>query len=309
MKKTLWIAALLAPLGGCSCSGTPCGQCQGATACDAASKQCVAAIPAGQPCQDDAGNALPQPCQQGTSCQTAVPPALCAQLCNPAAAPTPCVAPDQCWEILNAGSPVVNPDGTALGYCGGVSEQGQECGVVGLSFCDPNANLSCVVFSSAADGVCFQPCDPQVTGECALPQQCLGVFTDPTQGICAIPQPADAGCVQAEGFFCPQGQICLDPGDGGACFGRCTPGSADCASPQSCLVPDPSNPSLGVCAVAVPRGGVCNPLGGYFCDQTDLCIIGPDGGAECHEDCTAGQQCPAGQSCLPIQGSSELACG
>lgn len=305
-------AALGAALPGCSCGVGPCGQCRGATACDAATKTCVPAIAAGQPCQDDAGNPLPQPCQDGTSCQSAVSPAVCAEACNPAALPTTCPVPDECWEALDSsGAPVLNPDGTAQGYCGGIAESGQECGPVGLAFCDPNQSLSCVIFTQgAADGVCFTPCDPQAGGQCAQPQQCLGVFADATLGICAIPQPPDAGCVQAEGFFCPQGQICLDPGDGGSCFTRCTPnGAGECAPPQSCLTPDPTNPTLGICAVAVPRGGACDPLSGYFCDQADLCIIGADGGADCHEDCTAGEPCPAGQSCLQITGSSSLACG
>jgi hypothetical protein len=209
----------------------------------------------------------------------------------------------------SSGSPITAADGTLLGYCAGISSAGQICGVVGLSFCDPS--LSCVFFVDGAnDGVCFAPCAPPSDAACTTPNECLAVFADPTVGICAIPQPADAGCVQAEGLFCPEGQICLDPGDGGACFERCTPGPTDtCPGTQSCLAPT-TDGTVGICAQAEQPGGPCNPNAGEFCDSAGLCILEADGGATCHQTCTQTQPtCPTGQTCLPIEGSPLDACG
>ena len=308
MKTTAFLLAAALCAGGCNCGANPCGGCGPARACDVTTKSCGPALAYGAPCQDDAGNPLPLPCQDGTSCQTAVFPAVCAEGCNPIATPT-CASPQQCWQVVDdAGLPVAAADGTALGYCAGVAGEGQVCGPVGLSFCAPG--LACVFFvQDSADGVCFAPCSPSAPG-CAVPEQCLAVFSDPTLGICAIPQPPDAGCVQAEGLFCGQGQICLDPGDGGSCYPRCTPGASDpCPAPQSCLAPT-TDATVGICAQAMGPGGACNPNAGQFCDSQSYCIIDVDGGSSCHLACSPqAPGCPGGQSCYPLTGTALYACG
>ncbi|MHB8419533.1 MAG: hypothetical protein ACYDCL_15765 [Myxococcales bacterium] len=305
----LLVLALAGAAGGCNCGKSPCGGCDAGQACNAATQRCGPALEYGAVCLDDAGAPLPLPCPDGTSCQTATSPALCAGSCDPNAQPTTCPAPQLCWAVTDdAGLPVTNASGSQVGYCANLASPGQICGLVGLSFCDPGDG--CVFFvNGAADGVCFTPCDPANPG-CPAPSECLAVFSDPTQGICAIPQPADAGCVQAEGLFCPQGQLCLDPGDGGSCFPRCTPGDATgCAAPSSCLAPT-TDPTIGICGQAQPPGAVCNPAAGLFCDAQSDCIVQADGGTICHQQCSPEQpSCPVGQSCQPLQGSSSYACG
>jgi hypothetical protein len=303
-------AVALATAPACS-SKDACGGCGTAQICNAASKTCQPAIAFGQPCLDDAGEPLALPCQEGSSCETALSPAVCGQGCNPEATQGECPSGDQCWTLLDdAGSPVVTSSGLPVGFCGGVSDAGQSCGVVGFSFCDQS--LSCVLFSATAvDGVCFQPCDPTATPDaCPAPTQCLAVFSDPTQGICWTSVAPGSPCEEAQQLFCPKGQLCLDPGDGGSCWVRCTPGSSTSCpvEGESCVTPT-TDQTVGLCAEPVAEGAVCNPPGGVFCDAMNFCISEYDGGSTCHQDCTAGETCPGGQTCLSIQGSTLMACG
>jgi hypothetical protein len=301
-------------MAGCS-SKDACGGCAAAQICDAATKSCQPAIALGQPCTSAEGQPLAMPCEEGTVCETALTPAVCGQSCNPAATQSGCPKNDQCLTpVDDAGAPVLSDAGVPLGFCGGLVDAGQPCGVVGLSVC--NSGLSCVLFSpDAVDGVCFMPCDPQSgAATCPAPTHCLAVFADPTQGICWTSVAPGAPCAEAELAFCPAGQLCLGSGegeDGGSCWVRCTPGDAGVCpvEGEACVAPT-ADPAVGVCAEPVAAGGACDPPAGLFCDTDDFCITQEDGGSICHQGCTDGEACPPGQSCLPISGGDgQMACG
>jgi hypothetical protein len=313
VSLALLAGAALAFGGASGCSAKDaCGGCGTAQICDASSKTCQPAIAFGQPCLDGDGGPLALPCQEGTSCETALSPAVCGQSCDPSAQST-CPSGDQCWTLSDDAGTVVNSQGLPLGFCGPVSDAGESCGVIGLSFCDPNQNLACVGFESAVDGVCFEPCDPTASPDaCPAPTECLAVFADPTQGICWTSVAQGSPCEEAALLFCPQNQLCLDPGDGGSCWVRCTPGdSTSCpVEGESCVTPT-TDQTVGLCANAVASGAVCDPQVGEFCGSTDFCITADGGGTTCHQECTtADPTCPAGQTCLQISGGNGLmACG
>jgi hypothetical protein len=306
------VALVVLALGCSSCSSKDaCGGCGTAEICDAATKTCQPALAYGQPCLDNAGEPLALPCQEGSSCETSLTPAICGQSCDPEATQPSCTSGDQCWTLLDdAGTPALDSQGVPVGFCGGVSDAGQSCGVIGFSFCNPS--LSCVLFSTTAvDGVCFEPCNPTTTPDpCASPTQCLAVFSEPTEGICWTSVSPGAPCEEAQQLFCPKGQLCLDPGDGGSCWVRCTPGGATSCpvEGEACVTPT-TDQTLGVCAEPVAAGAPCDPPAGMFCEASELCISEDDGGSTCHEECNDGGTCPADQECLGIEGSSLMACG
>ncbi len=305
------LAGLALVLPACKSEPDACGGCGAAQICNPATRKCDPALAEGQPCTDGDGGPMALPCQEGTQCMTALSPPLCAEGCNPLAADPGCAGTRSCWGIADdAGDPVVGSDGVPEGTCVAQAAPGEGCGLVGLAFCDPG--LACVVFAEdAGAGVCFAPCDPTASPDpCAAPQECLGVFGDPTQGLCAVPGATGGSCDDSRLLFCPKGQICLGGlADAGSCYVRCLPAdSSQCPELESCVEPT-GDPRVGICAQPQADGMPCDPPGGTFCEAQSFCIEDADGGGSCHQDCTAGESCPAGQSCLPIEGSNQSACG
>ncbi|MHB1846234.1 MAG: hypothetical protein ACYCWW_15535 [Deltaproteobacteria bacterium] len=296
--------ALFATLvAGCPKPRDACGGCGPAQLCDPPSRVCQPALPQGSACVD-AG----LPCAEGTVCEVALTPPVCAPPCDPSASVQGCAAGQGCFTLLVDGGPLTDDGGAPVGLCASIAAAGAPCGAIGLSLC--GEGLACIVTDPAAtDGLCEQPCDPSATvNPCATPAECLALFPDPSQGICAQPIAPGQSCDLAVQAFCPKGQLCLGD-DAGSCYVRCEPGDGGVACPelQACVTPT-SDPSIGVCAQPVPDGQACDPNAGLFCGPASYCVTDSTG-LHCHAACGTGTSCPQTEQCLPIVGADASACG
>ena len=298
---------LLALWVGCSPVPAPCGGCTGNTVCDPIKKICGQALAPGQNCllgdggATDAGS--PLPCAQGTACLDINGENVCATACDPSVAGAPCPNSAQaCAALTTAG-------GGRTGICMTAVGPGQACGTSLLSACESPAN--CVVASGQSTGRCFEGCNPTDPASACTAGSCLSVFVAADAGLCATPVAPGQGCAEQAFAFCPAHQICLQPqdADAGACAALCDPTiPAGCPELQHCLTPDGVT---SLCAQPQPLGGPCDPNLALFCDNGALCVqpaSGPQQGT-CDADCSGGQACPAGKSCLATVNPAVKFCG
>ncbi|MFU8802620.1 MAG: hypothetical protein ACNA8W_02315 [Bradymonadaceae bacterium] len=295
---------------GQSCSGGLCQAGQGCTNADDCPGEQICNLagqctdpPEPQGCEDDGECETGEVCDNG-NCVTA-PPTSCddvqcetGERCLPES--LQCVRDCISDQSICTGDEVCD---AATGQCStpgclnnAECPQGQECTD---GNCVPTGN----------PGVCTQTCDANVPGTCGG----------------GTPYCLDSCCSECVGAAdCPQGQLCLDgfcgnppdcSADPSVCPAGYTCNNGNCDPPQTGQGCDPSDPT------SCPDGTFCDP-------GTNTCggLGGDLGCGFCNADCTCpgqlvcemvfcsgcnmlggpDQQCPSGQLCLGLPGSSGI---
>lgn len=253
-----------------------CGPCT----CDPACLACKV-------CDEDTGDCVADPSQQGDACGpaqtcdhgTVNPQGSCnaSGTCVPGT-PVSCGACEQC-------------DGNACAACSPCCEG--VCCAQATAICHVNTGVCCDPDSKAT--TCDGKCGP-VVNNCGVTVQCGPCVCDPACPACQICDVDTGDCVadpDQQGDACGPAQTCehgsVTPQGSCNASGNCAP-----AAPVSC---SPYTECDGTsCAGNCANSGQC--VNGYYCNGVNLCVAKLPNGQACNQDgqCSSGH-CVDGYCC------------